>query len=62
MHVNNNEEMVFNYTEVQYIVALLVQEGSYKDSVGEVYRNKKLFGINQGTNFVLEVLDEEIRF
>ena len=62
MHMNNNEEIVFNYTEVQYIVALLVQEGSYKYSVGEVYRNKKLFCINQGTNFVLEELDGEIRF
>ena len=32
-HVGNNVEMVFNYTEV--LVALLIQEGSYKDSIGE---------------------------
>ena len=34
-HAHKNEEMAFVYTEIHVFLALLVQEMSYKDSVGQ---------------------------
>ena len=34
-HAHNNEEMALVYTEIHVFLALLVQERSYEDSVGQ---------------------------
>ena len=54
-HVNNNEgNGVQLHRSDQYIVALLIQEGPYKDFAGE--RHCPLIKVNTCTNFVLDRL------
>ena len=35
LNAHNNEEMAFVYTEIHVFLALLMQEKSYEDSIGQ---------------------------
>ena len=53
-HANNNEEMAFVYTEIHVFLALLVQERSYEDFVGQRDSAGKYEAVSCKNEFIIK--------